>query len=87
MTALLLTYLVFHIDLNNLYHIDIKIQKVRKYFPFVVINNMKCIKYYAKVSKTGCVKELQGVYEFPVKSDRLEKYYTTIWGISCLKNK
>ncbi len=45
---------------------------------------MKCIKYYAKVSKTGCVKELQGVYEFPVKSDRLEKYYTTIWGISCL---
>ncbi len=37
-----MTYLVFHIDLNSiiLYYIDGKIQRVRKYIPFVVKNNM-----------------------------------------------
>ncbi len=28
---------------------------------------MKCIKHYVKVSQTGFVKELQGVYEFNEK--------------------
>ncbi len=43
---------VYHIDLNRiiLYHIDIKIQKERKHIPFIVINNMKHIQLYVKVS-------------------------------------
>ncbi len=41
----------YHIDLNILfYHVDTKIQTARKYIPFIVINNMKCIYtlYYIK---------------------------------------
>ncbi len=56
--------LTWIIDLNRiiLYHIDIKIQRVRKYIPFFVINNMKCIKHYitSRFLKLGFVNELQG---------------------------
>ncbi len=39
-------------------------QRERKYIARIVINNMKCIKHYFKVSKLLFFKELQGVREF-----------------------
>ncbi len=38
-------------------------QRERKYIARIVINNMKCIKHYFKVSKLR-FKELPGVHEF-----------------------
>ncbi len=48
-----------------LYHIDIKIQRVRKYIPLVVINYMKCIKLYttSRFPKLKFLKELHVGYE------------------------
>ncbi len=59
---LVLTLHVHLIDLNRIIfcHIDIKIQRERKYTLFIIINNMKCMKHYIK---SRFVKELQ-VCEF-----------------------
>ncbi len=45
----------YHIDLMLFYHVDTKIQTARKYIPFIVINNMKCIYtlYYINVSQAA----------------------------------
>jgi len=46
-----------------LYHIDIKIRREWKYIPFLVINNIKCIKYYitSGFPRLGYVMKQQGV--------------------------
>jgi len=49
---LVLTQLIYYVDLNSmiLYHIDIKIQRGRKYIKFFV-KDMKCITF-VRVSQT-----------------------------------
>ncbi len=65
--GLLLTRRVYHIDLNRiiLYHIDIKIQRVNKYIPFV---------YSALNIMSRFVKEPQGVCEFNEKAKLINKH-------------
>ncbi len=48
---------------------NIKIQKVGKYIPFVLINNMECIKHniMSRFPKLVFVKELQRFHEFKEK--------------------
>ncbi len=47
----------------------LKMQRVIKLVPFIVIYNMKCIKYdiTSRFPKLGFVKELQGGCEFNEK--------------------